>query len=263
MSYEEARDLEIFFARIYFQRSAVKSFQQYSYTVTVDLSILCIDLNLLKSQVIWKFICVTELMSASTSSSMNPTGDDEAPRGRSSFGLKITSTSSIGNVGVGVFSHSSSSSTSQIQRNNAMALVPAQPKLSRITTSGGGGGAGNSQSDENSVKEILSTVFFKKENSERIIKNIAILTESRYGKMFVTFNGGDIKKPDAKLEQDMKATFGKAGWQLYLMLLRLVNVSKVITNLKRYELKLILFNILMPFTNRFYYFKMFMESFNH
>jgi hypothetical protein len=43
--------------------------------------------------------------------------------------------------------------------------------------------------------------------------------------MFVTFNGGDIKKPDGKLEIDMKATFGDAGWELYKMLLRIVNVS--------------------------------------
>jgi len=46
-------------------------------------------------------------------------------------------------------------------------------------------------------------------------------------KMFVSFNGGDIKKPDAKLEKDMKATFGEAGWELFLMMLRLVNVSNI------------------------------------
>jgi hypothetical protein len=48
--------------------------------------------------------------------------------------------------------------------------------------------------------------------------------------MFVSFNGGDIKKPDAKLEQDMKATFGEAGWELFLMMLRLVNVSNIQRN---------------------------------
>jgi len=116
---------------------------------------------------------------------------------------------------------------SQNQRNNAMSLVPAQPKLSRKSKSGGEGGAGNSESDDILVKDILTTVFFKKENSERIKRNIEILNESRYEKIFVTFNGGDIKKPDAKLEMDMKATFGEAGWELYKMLLRLVNVSNV------------------------------------
>ena len=84
-----------------------------------------------------------------------------------------------------------------------MALVPAQPKLSRNAKSDGGGGEENSQSDDNKVEDILTTVFFKQENSDRILRNIAILNESRYEKMFVSFNGGDIKKPDGKLEQDM------------------------------------------------------------
>ena len=131
-------------------------------------------------------------MSTSFSSSTNQTGDDVVPRGRSNFGLKTTSTSSNVNVGVGVFSHSASSSETQNQRNNAMTLVPAQPKLSKTTKSGGGGGgAGNSESDDNSVEDILTTVFFKQENSDRMMK--AILNESRYEKMFVSCNGGDIK----------------------------------------------------------------------
>ena len=165
-------------------------------------------------------------MSNSSSSSTNEDGDKEVPRGRSNFGLKKISTSSNSNVGVGVFSHSTSSSMAQNQRNNAMSLVPAQPKLSRTSKSGGGGGGtGNSESEDILVKDIITTVFFKKENSERILRNIEILNESRYEKMFVTFNGGDIKKPDGKLEIDMKATFGEAGWELYKMLIRIVNVS--------------------------------------
>jgi hypothetical protein len=164
-------------------------------------------------------------MSTSSSSSKNQDGDKDVPRGRSNFGLKKTSTASNSNVGVGVASNSTSSSSAQNQRKNALSLVPAQPKLSRTSKSGGGGGAGNSESDDILLKDILTTVFFKKENSERIKRNIEILNESRYEKMFVTFNGGDIKKPDGKLEIDMKATFGEAGWELYKMLIRIVNVS--------------------------------------
>ena len=91
-----------------------------------------------------------------------------------------------------------------------MALVPAQPKLSWNTKSDDEGGEENSQYDDKKVEDIITTVFIKQENSDRILRNIAILNESRYEKMFVSFNGGDIKKPDAKLEQDMKATFGEA-----------------------------------------------------
>jgi hypothetical protein len=108
-----------------------------------------------------------------------------------------------------------------------MALVPAQTKLSWNTKSDDEGVEENSQYDDKQVEDIITTVFIKQENSDRILRNIAILNESRYEKMFVSFNGGDIKKPDANLEQDMKATFGEAGWELFLMMLRLVNVSNI------------------------------------
>ena len=74
-----------------------------------------------------------------------------------------------------------------------MALVPAQPKISWNTKSDDEAGEENFQYDDKIVEDIITTVFFKQENSDRILRNIAILNESRYEKMFFSFNGGDIK----------------------------------------------------------------------
>ena len=60
------------------------------------------------------------------------------------------------------------------------------------------------------------------------MKNLEILRESRFGKAFVTFNGGDVKKPDEKLKFAMTATFGVTGYEVYMMMLRLINVSSII-----------------------------------
>lgn len=59
---------------------------------------------------------------------------------------------------------------------------------------------------------------------------MGILKDSRFAKAFVTFNGGDVKKPDEKLKFAMTATFGTAGYEVYKMILRLTNVSYKISN---------------------------------
>ena len=65
----------------------------------------------------------------------------------------------------------------------------------------------------------------------KITKNLQILTESRFSKAFVTFNGGDVKKPDEKLKSAKTLTFGTTGYEVYKMLLRIMNVSVNIRDL--------------------------------
>ena len=59
----------------------------------------------------------------------------------------------------------------------------------------------------------------------KITKNLQILTETRFSKALVTFNGGDVKKIDEKLKSATTLTFGTAGYEVYKMLLRIMNVS--------------------------------------
>ena len=55
-----------------------------------------------------------------------------------------------------------------------MTLDPAQPKVSWNTKSDDEAGEENSQYDDKIVEDIITTVFFKQENSDRILRNIAI-----------------------------------------------------------------------------------------
>ena len=62
-----------------------------------------------------------------------------------------------------------------------------------------------------------------------------VLTESRFSKAFKTFNGGDVKTPDEKLKSAMTVTFGTVGYEVYKMLLRIMNVSSKEINLFFYD----------------------------
>ena len=79
--------------------------------------------------------------------------------------------------------------------------------------------------DELSVNVLIDEVFWDVENSDKLMKNISILKESRLAKMFVTFNGRDVKAPSKDLKESLLATFGEAGYELYLTMDRLIWVS--------------------------------------
>ena len=79
--------------------------------------------------------------------------------------------------------------------------------------------------DELSVNVLIDEVFWDVENSDKLMKNISILKESRLAKVFVTFNGRDVKAPSKDLKDSLLATFGDAGYELYLTMDRLIWVS--------------------------------------
>ena len=65
------------------------------------------------------------------------------------------------------------------------------------------------------------------ENSDKIKRNLAILKESRLNKLFVTFNGRDVKAPAKEFKDSLIATFGNIGYDVYQMMNRLIWVSKL------------------------------------
>jgi len=79
--------------------------------------------------------------------------------------------------------------------------------------------------DDLSVNELIDEVFWDVKNSDKLMKNISILKESRLAKLFVTFNGRDVKAPSKDLKDSLLATFGDAGYELYLTMDRLIWVS--------------------------------------
>ena len=87
------------------------------------------------------------------------------------------------------------------------------------------------EKENNFVENQLLNVFFDTTNKTKITQNLDVLTESRFSKAFKTFNGGDVKKPDEKLKSAMTVTFGTAGYEVYKMSLRIMNVSFNVINL--------------------------------
>jgi len=81
--------------------------------------------------------------------------------------------------------------------------------------------------DEDNVENIIEEVFRDPENSDKIKRNLAILKESRLKKLFVTFNGRDVKAPAKEFKDSLIATFGNIGYDVYQMMNRLIWVSKL------------------------------------
>lgn len=76
--------------------------------------------------------------------------------------------------------------------------------------------------DELIVEDIIEEVFLNAQSKDKIKKNLAILKESRLNKVFVTFNGRDVKSPGIDFKNSLTATFGEMGYEIYIMLDRLI-----------------------------------------
>ena len=121
--------------------------------------------------------------------------------------------------------NSTSQNVTNIQQNLGRTSIDSTSS-SRLKKGGGSGRSNqNISDDEIYVETLLKEVFFDASNQSQITQNLRILKESRFAKAFVTFKGGDVKKPDEKLKFAMTATFGVAGYEVYKMILRLINVS--------------------------------------
>ena len=129
------------------------------------------------------------------------------------------------NNGAGIVSNLQSSNNANCSVARPIVALPNQNNSKK-----GKGGHSLSRShhhddDENNVEEIIDEVFRNPANSDKIKRNFAILKESRFNKLFVTFNGRDVKAPGKDFKSSLIATFGDVGYEVYLIINRLICVS--------------------------------------
>ena len=147
---------------------------------------------------------------------------------KSTFGrINSTSTSLIASSTTGnqrIESHSkniSSSRPTTILRKVAGRNIGSNSQSNSSSSSQSSSGLPK----KDDVEEIIDEVFFDPVNKERLLQNLQLITESRFAKLFVTYNGGDIKTPMAPFKEFCNSTFGEVGYELYLYLWRFVWVS--------------------------------------
>jgi len=132
----------------------------------------------------------------------------------------------------------SSSTSSYVAARPVTTIQSTQNSRNRTGTSSK---RRNGANEELLIEDIIEDVFLNAENKDRIKKNLAIMKESRLNKVFVTFNGRDVKSPSKDFKESLTATFGEMGYEIYIMLDRLIWVSCFsITINKRFNFQLIL-----------------------
>jgi hypothetical protein len=123
-----------------------------------------------------------------------------------------------------------SNSQSSSNANYSVAKPPIALPLQKNSKKGKGrysSSRSHQNDDEDNVENIIEEVFRDPENSDKIKRNLAILKESRLKKLFVTFNGRDVKAPAKEFKDSLIATFGNIGYDVYQMMNRLIWVSKL------------------------------------